>query len=116
MSAVFVLNPITIAGLGSAPAAVLFPNASIGYGTGNADIDSGTAVQVLAAAKAGRVGWFIQSHDEEDLWIGIGRDPVVDRDLRIEAKAYFEMPAHMVSGDELRIRGRLGAKFFFVEA
>jgi hypothetical protein len=119
MSAVFVMNPIQVAGLGTAPAAVLFPVAVWAYGISTSNYNTVIAatdvVQTVAASKADRTGLMLQLHDDATLWLAIGRDPVPYKDIRIDPFMLWECPAQMVAGGEVRVRGPVGSRFTFVE-
>ena len=109
---------VFLKGLTTSAAKVNFPNVLHGYGTAINSIVSGTTVYVLAAEKLGRTGWLVKgmSTNGGSLWVGIGRDPVVGRDIEIKPGETWVQPAHLVTQDELRIRGTTNDKFFFLEA
>lgn len=109
---------VHIAGVTNAPAKVVHPNVIHGYGQGINSIAAGTTVYTLAPEKLGRTGWLCKGMKSNagSLWVAIGRDPVVGRDIEIAPGELFVMPAHPITQDELRIRGTTGDKFFFLEA
>lgn len=111
---------VQVRGLTKDPAAIAFPNVTPGWGNGlviNNTIPAGTGDHLLAAEKIGRVGWMVKAPKSNggSLWIGIGRAATAGRDIEVAPGEPFVMPAHLTTGDELRIRGTVGDKFFFME-
>lgn len=111
-------NSVWIKGVTNAPAKIVHPNVAHTYGAGVNAIASTSADQLLAAEKLGRTGWMIKAvkANSGSVWIGIGRGPQVGRDIEVVPGELFVMPAHLVTQDELRIRGTVGDKYFFLEA
>lgn len=104
--------------LGNSPAAILYPIASASNGVAVYSITAGGTHQPLASANNVRRGWWLQNHSTGDLWVGKGTTAVIGAPcIKVPAGALYECPAHMVTGDALRIIGAAtGQAYSFEEA
>lgn len=117
MTGVVVLNKVRLADpLSDSPAEVLYPVASASNGAGVFTITAGGSHQLLAAANAVRRGWWFFNYSSGDLWIGKGSAAAAaSPHLKVAAGGYYECPAHMVTGDPLRVFGATTGQAFSFE-